>query len=1007
MKQILLSMLLLSSLYSQLWINEIDYDQPGTDNGEFIEIAGPAGSYSNVSIELINGNSGSVYDTIELGTITLSNQVNGYGFYTEYFASNGLQNGAPDGAQLSINGSIVDAVAYEGSLNDTAGNPMEEAGEDYQTASEDAQSISRAGLDGSIWAEVAITPGEINANQAINAGGNSSPYANAGSNQSVQPGDMVTLDGSESFDPDGEITSYLWEQSSGPDVILSADNNVVATFTFPDATETTELVFELTVTDDEGASNTDEITVSYISYDELTIAEARDIGVGVEVMISGVVTSPNFQSSGSEYTIQDETAGIVLYGSGITDLNLWLGDEVIVSGVTDEYNGKFEIIISSASDVQILGTGTLPEPQIITVSDLYSNGELYESELITIENVTTDDDWPSDGSSANLTISDGASSTTIMRIDSDTDIDGSQEPIWPLSVTGVGGQYDSSSPYTDGYQLLPRYIADFQGIEGMPVAVAGPDQSVSPGDIVTLDGSASYDSDGEIVAYEWVQISGTAVTLDDEESVTTFFTAPEGNHVIIFRLSIWDAVPNEATDEIRITVTSSDPSTISEIINNCGENMGDFLTCDGQYDLSVESAAECPLYEAQVTTSGTIIDYFDITPFGGPYSFTIQDADANQIDFVVWPESSQYQDGFDILLTDLNVLTQQPFGSYEVQITGELGAYCDDDEMLDINSEWQVTVEYESDITISQAIEGMPVADAGPDQSVSPGDVVYLDGSASYDSNGSIISYEWVQIGGTAVTLDDEEDVTTFFTAPDGNDIIRFSLTIWDDDINESTDEVSITVSSSEPFTISEIINNCGENMGESLTCDGEYNLSDESAAECPLYETLVTTSGTIIDYFDITPFGGPYSFTMQDIDGNQIDFVVWPESSQYQDGFDIILTDLNVLTQEPFGEYDVEITGELGAYCDDDEMLDINSEWQVTVEYESDISIITSNECTADGDVNGDDTLNILDVVQIVNYILGNLEFSDDQICSADMNNDTGLNILDIVQIVNLILQG
>ncbi|MBT6870721.1 MAG: hypothetical protein HOA66_04605, partial [Candidatus Marinimicrobia bacterium] len=60
---------------------------------------------------------------------------------------------------------------------------------------------------------------------------------------------------------------------------------------------------------------------------------------------------------------------------------------------------------------------------------------------------------------------------------------------------------------------------------------------------------------------------------------------------------------------------------------------------------------------------------------------------------------------------------------------------------------------------------------------------------------------------------------------------------------------------------------------------------------------------------------------------------------------------------------------------------------------------------CTADGDVNGDGAINILDVVQIVNYILGNLEFNDNQICSADMNNDTGLNILDIVQIVNLIL--
>jgi hypothetical protein len=147
-------------------------------------------------------------------------------------------------------------------------------------------------------------------------------------------------------------------------------------------------------------------------------------------------------------------------------------------------------------------------------------------------------------------------------------------------------------------------------------------------------------------------------------------------------------------------LNSISESTISEIIHNCGVDIGESLTCDGEYDLSGESAAECPLYETPVTTTGTIVDYFDITPFNGPHSFTIEDANGNQTDFVVWPESSQYQDGFDITATDLNVLTQEPFGSYEVQITGELGVYCDEDQLLDINSEWQVTVEYQSDITI-------------------------------------------------------------------------------------------------------------------------------------------------------------------------------------------------------------------------------------------------------------------------------------------------------------------
>ena len=51
-------------------------------------------------------------------------------------------------------------------------------------------------------------------------------------------------------------------------------------------------------------------------------------------------------------------------------------------------------------------------------------------------------------------------------------------------------------------------------------------------------------------------------------------------------------------------------------------------------------------------------------------------------------------------------------------------------------------------------------------------------------------------------------------------------------------------------------------------------------------------------------------------------------------------------------------------------------------------------------GDVNGDDTINVLDVVQLVNMILSN-----DNNSSGDINADGIINVLDIVQLVNLIL--
>ena len=56
-------------------------------------------------------------------------------------------------------------------------------------------------------------------------------------------------------------------------------------------------------------------------------------------------------------------------------------------------------------------------------------------------------------------------------------------------------------------------------------------------------------------------------------------------------------------------------------------------------------------------------------------------------------------------------------------------------------------------------------------------------------------------------------------------------------------------------------------------------------------------------------------------------------------------------------------------------------------------------------GDVNYDGNLNILDIVRIVNYILGIAEFTDMQIALADMNQDGVIDILDLILLANAIL--
>ncbi len=90
------------------------------------------------------------------------------------------------------------------------------------------------------------------------------------------------------------------------------------------------------------------------------------------------------------------------------------------------------------------------------------------------------------------------------------------------------------------------------------------------------------------------------------------------------------------------------------------------------------------------------------------------------------------------------------------------------------------------------------------------------------------------------------------------------------------------------------------------------------------------------------------------------------------------------------------------------EEVININSNWFGGFELEnSSVFVFTppyEEDCTI-GDASGDGLVNILDVVQTVNFVLGNLSFSDEQFCSADMNEDGIVNVLDIVTMVNYIL--
>ncbi|WP_372879731.1 PKD domain-containing protein, partial [Spongiibacter marinus] len=99
-------------------------------------------------------------------------------------------------------------------------------------------------------------------------GGNARPVANAGVDQNVESGEVVVLDGSNSEDLDGQITSYSWSQidedgnSVSNGVALQNGDTAEASFTAPSVEVITQLRFRLTVSDNESATDFDDITIN-------------------------------------------------------------------------------------------------------------------------------------------------------------------------------------------------------------------------------------------------------------------------------------------------------------------------------------------------------------------------------------------------------------------------------------------------------------------------------------------------------------------------------------------------------------------------------------------------------------------------------------------------------------------------------------------------------------------------------------------------------------------------
>ncbi|ETR68062.1 MAG: hypothetical protein OMM_04787 [Candidatus Magnetoglobus multicellularis str. Araruama] len=229
---------------------------------------------------------------------------------------------------------------------------------------------------------------------------NGDPAASAGMNQQVDERSVCRLDASRSIDADGEIVSYLWSQLSGPTVTLSDMNVVMPEFTVPSAEKgQQEIVFQLTVIDNENAQSTDQVQISIIdktspllnlvgdnpqiieigeTYKELgaTATDRVDGDLSSTISIQNNITdnlpgtyqvryeikdsSDNWTYVLRDVLVQDTTPPIIQL-SGPSQVSIEVFSDYVDSGatVTDNYDEEYTLSLKDAIhnfDNQSLGT---------------------------------------------------------------------------------------------------------------------------------------------------------------------------------------------------------------------------------------------------------------------------------------------------------------------------------------------------------------------------------------------------------------------------------------------------------------------------------------------------------------------------------------------------------------------------------------------------------------------------------------------------------------------------
>jgi hypothetical protein len=276
---------------------------------------------------------------------------------------------------------------------------------------------------------------------------------------------------------------------------------------------------------------------------------------GARVLVSGVVTTSNpvFTTRTNDFLMQDDClptrAGIAVNNGAGERFPVLAGDRVVVLGTLGQFNGLTQV---DPRAVDVLSAGNPVIPSVVRLADLAAGPEAFEGWLVRVRGLSiTSGTWPAEGSNANLTVTDDGGTTTFtLFVDRDTDVDGSPAPSGRFSLVGVVFQFDTSSPFTGSYQIVPRTRGD---VNHAPVFDPIPDQQVAERQTLRFVVSATDPEGGPLVFSAPSLPPGATFSPLTRTFSFTPGLAQAGSHTATFRVSDGD---NEVDLTVNIEVAN-------------------------------------------------------------------------------------------------------------------------------------------------------------------------------------------------------------------------------------------------------------------------------------------------------------------------------------------------------------------------------------------------------------------------------------------------------------------